>query len=366
MSNVPVVPLEGHIPDFDGHTYLQTILAVVSGVSFGIATTLLALRLYTSAVIVRKFVIDDPLVIAAWGVSLAFLVCIMTAYEYGFGKHLYDVSQLQILGYYDLLLPMALTYIWPPTLVKLAMLSLYYRINPWLGFRISLYITAGAIITYTVILTIFFAGPCNPQRIGSGVCLNNLGFAQSALNIVSDLVIVLLPVRTIHRLRMPLKRKITVGAVLAIGSAVVLASIARVSYIKVMSENPDITWTQASAAVWGSLELNLGVICNCLVSLMPFVRRHLPRVARLLGDTSSGPSAQRGSSKANPRAWCGEHSSGNYRLHSIDDREDVVGETRRQKPSAAIHVVEQWDVEVERARPVSKKGSTDSILGLAQ
>jgi hypothetical protein len=123
---------------------------------------------------------------------------------------------------YQLLLVLALTYIWPPTLTKLAILVLYWRINPSRIFRGCILGTAVMLLAYTITFTVLFGGPCNPLATGSGVCLNNIAIAQAVLNIVTDAIIIVLPIPTIHQLNMPMKQKIQVGVILALGSAYVL------------------------------------------------------------------------------------------------------------------------------------------------
>lgn len=55
-----------------------------------------------------------------------------------------------------------------------------------------------------------------------------------------------------------------------------------------MLNNPDVTYTQGSAAVWSAVEVNIGILCNCLAMLKPFVRRHLPWLKSLIGVRSGG------------------------------------------------------------------------------
>lgn len=57
-----------------------------------------------------------------------------------------------------------------------------------------------------------------------------------------------------------------------------------------MLNNPDVTYTQGSAAVWSAVEINIGILCNCLAMLKPFVRRHLPWLKSLIGVRSGGAS----------------------------------------------------------------------------
>ncbi len=139
----------------------------------------------------------------------------------GFGRNLYEVTAVQLNGYLERLLVLALTYIWPPTLTKLSILVLYWRISPNNLFRVCIIGIAVVLIGYTVTFTVLFSGPCNPL-LGtpeSATCLNNIAVSQAVLNIVTDGVIILLPIPTIHALHMPLKQRVTVGIILALGSA---------------------------------------------------------------------------------------------------------------------------------------------------
>lgn len=159
------------------------------------------------------------LIVLSWGTSLAFFIAMVLAMPSGFGRHLWDVTQQQLLGYFDLLLLMALTYIWPPTLTKLALLILYLRINPSRMFHVYVYITGFCLLAYTIAFTVLFAGPCNPKSVGSGTCLNNIAVSQAILNIITDAVLIILPIPMIHGLKMPLKQKLVVGLLMGFGSA---------------------------------------------------------------------------------------------------------------------------------------------------
>lgn len=116
---------------------------------------------------------------------------------------------------------MALTYIWTPSITKLAMLAFYHRINPFFPFRIGLYVIALLVLVYSFVFTYYFCGPCNPLSVGSGTCLNNVAMAHAVLNIVSDVVIIAFPIPMIHRLHMPFKQRLLVGLILGVGSAYV-------------------------------------------------------------------------------------------------------------------------------------------------
>ncbi|UPK92361.1 hypothetical protein LCI18_003296 [Fusarium solani-melongenae] len=337
-------------PDFDGSTTLQHSVVVVYSCTFAIATVTLALRLYSASAIVRKLDWDIRKNIANVNVAI----------PSGFGKHLWDVRATDLQGYLNLLLVLGLTYVWPPTLAKLAILVLYYRLIPNSRFRIALYAVAAGLVVYTLVFTILLAGPCHPQKPGTGACVVNLTISQAVLNIVSDVIVIILPIPLIHRLNMPLKQRITVGFLLALGSAVVIVSCIRFGYVQKMQKNPDVTWTQASASLWSCIEMNTGIICNCLAHLKPFVRRHIPWLAKFVSGTSQPKSYPDEVDNSHSfKRWRGDKASHGYQLHSVG---------RSQEPAAAstgnnVVIVDEFQVEFTPSRNTGEASSTEDILG---
>lgn len=95
MAEVGVMPPPpGVTPDFYGGSYVQNTLIIVFSTTFALCTILLALRLYTGAVILGKLGLDAgkylrlplqapiltntlALIVLAWGVSLAFFIAML-------------------------------------------------------------------------------------------------------------------------------------------------------------------------------------------------------------------------------------------------------------------------------------------------
>ncbi|OBS24438.1 hypothetical protein FPOA_04981 [Fusarium poae] len=351
-------PPEGVTPDFDGGSPLQSSIVVVFLCTFAVATVTLLLRLYSGISIVRKLDWDIPLIVLAWGVSLGFFISIMIAMPSGFGKHLWDVRASSLPGYFRMLLIIGLTYVWPPTLAKLAILVLYYRLIPNRGFRWAIYATAAGLVIYTLVFTILLAWPCHPLKPGTATCVVNLTVAQGVLNIVSDAIVIVLPIPLIHRLNMPLRQRITAGLLLALGSAVVVVSCIRFGYVKKMEDNPDITWTQASAAQWSSIEMNTGIICNCLAHLKPFVRKHLPFLSKFVTRGSSNMSHPSERNQSRSHKWRGDKSSHKYELHSVGRTQEPSHENNQ----SGIVVVDEVQVEFTPSRDNGDASSTEDIL----
>jgi hypothetical protein len=141
-----------------------------------------------------------------------------------------------------------------------------------------------------------------------------------------------------------------------------------------MVDNPDVTFTQCSAAVWSLLEMNLGILCNSLAALKPFVRRHMPNFFSKTGSNNYDANASSSYAKGSKASKGGRGWGHSYQLHSVGK-----GETEQQAAAAAaagagkgdmgggVFVVDQYSVDYDSRTKAStmtpgKGSSTESIL----
>jgi hypothetical protein len=127
---------------------------------------------------------------------------------------------------------MSVTYFWTPTLTKLSVLTLIHQV---------------------------YAAKWGKMH-GSIVCLTRAGTGHAALNIISDILVIALPIPLVHQLQMPMRQKISVGVLMTLGSLCVVASIIRTKFVADIQANPDITWVQARVGVLSAIELNIGIL----------------------------------------------------------------------------------------------------------
>lgn len=156
-------------------------------------------------------------------------------------------------------------------------------------------------------------------------------------------------------------------------------SIVRVSYVQAMQGNPDVTWTQAAAAVWSCLELNVGIICSCLATLKPFVRQHLPWLASAVGSATGGSGSGEtsakatGSSKSGFNPFRGDRANHSYQLHSIDrskaprteecTSEGADGNNQRLRSNGHIVVTEDFHIRYHQKKSdMTDSSSAERIL----
>ncbi|KAK7428023.1 hypothetical protein QQZ08_005454 [Neonectria magnoliae] len=81
----------------------------------------------------------------------------------------------------------------------------------------------------------------------------------------------------------PVRQKLVVVGILCLGSAVLVASVARAPYVRILAISAEFSRKQAEVGVWSMVELDFGILCNNMMRLKPFLNRDLPRLLTALG-----------------------------------------------------------------------------------
>ncbi|KAL8349176.1 hypothetical protein RB601_002007 [Gaeumannomyces tritici] len=221
----------------------------------------------------------------------------MIVMDNGWGRHLWDVSLADIIELKKGILPNALAYIACPSVTKMAILCVLYRINPSRAHHAAVATIGFAIFTYTVVACAVAAGPCGSLDAAAVACVSDVALVHAVLNIASDLAVVAAPIPTVHSLGLSLCQRLSVGLILALGSAVVVYSIVRLQYVvrtrrgsgwavqqqqqqqyQAGLPEEDLTWAEAVLGLWSVVEVNLGILCACAMRLKPLARAYLPRL----------------------------------------------------------------------------------------
>ncbi|KAF5024552.1 hypothetical protein F66182_3315 [Fusarium sp. NRRL 66182] len=305
---VAVPPPEGYQVDFDNpqtDAYMVRNAYWIFGFEFAIATVFLGQRMYTNAVLLRKFKLDDYLILFAWILSIAAQSCLLHAYRHKrLGVHAWEMAVDSYTESNLLVMCTTLTYIPTTILSKLTLCFFYYRLSPSLWYQYSVYFT-GFVCTTSLVgiwFSVLFA--CKPIAAGWDVrlsldatCINRppVYITQAAFGCVTDLMLLLLPIPTIVGLQMSARQKMGVVALFAIGSITLITSIVRLVLLLPSLSNPDQSWSLAEGCLWVIIEANLLIMCGSLPTLRVFLKHVAPRV---LGDRSSKKSSKPNSGSA--------------------------------------------------------------------
>ncbi|KAH1449253.1 hypothetical protein KXV31_000851 [Aspergillus fumigatus] len=252
-----------------------------------LSTLTVALRLYTRFGIVRTPGWDDALIVAAVGTNYVFYACLIIELRHHLGQKQDTVSE------HDMRLQLKALWLSIPfynltlTLAKISMILLYMRLFASTNkrFRILLIVFLvfmGIVGLWTLFSTFLICLPVRgfwdhsvPATCRSFAvvwCLN------AALQIVTDIVVVMTPIPTLARLRLPTRQKFALILVFALGFFVCAMSIIRlVRIIQLASGSSDeFSKRNGPAAAWSSIESNVAIICTCLPPIQPLLAHMCP------------------------------------------------------------------------------------------
>ncbi|KAL3477450.1 hypothetical protein BJX99DRAFT_246211 [Aspergillus californicus] len=270
------------------------------GVSISIAALqviIVGARFYTRYTQRVENGIDDYLMIPALIASLAqSALYIYLVKRGGVGYHLDYVartpSKLVILqkGLYA---NQILDFPFTVTPAKISILLFYVRIFPVRKFRIFTYIVGAIVLGHGIGVLLAAIFQCSPiaytwdKAIVGGSCFNQEAFFRyvSPPNILTDVVILVMPLPYVWKLHTHVGHKVALTGVFLLGSLGTVASILRMTIFFQESALTDPTWTSVKLGIWTILECGIIIIAACLPSIWPLISK--VRRRQLFLDSSS-------------------------------------------------------------------------------
>ncbi|EKG15987.1 hypothetical protein MPH_06808 [Macrophomina phaseolina MS6] len=215
-----------------------------------------AVRLYTRIILVAGLGSDDYALLAAITTFFAMMSLFLVGLKYGLGKHLADVNPRKQDMFMKLMIGAGTLYNTVMLACKLSILLLYRRLFPLQSFNKRWWY-----INQT--------GDKCPSKWAFYV-------ANSAFNLISDILILILPIPVIKSLSLELRQKITLYILFALGSATVVVSAVRLQSIILFlkTDDGDITFRTSKLAIWCLVETTISIVCVCAPTLRPFFRRY--------------------------------------------------------------------------------------------
>ncbi|KAK8071294.1 hypothetical protein PG997_011497 [Apiospora hydei] len=192
----------------------------------------------------------------------------------------------------NFLIPVQFLWATSLSLVKVSLILLYVRVFPTRPLIIAAWVNWLVIVAWasTTILLGFLI--CRPfafnwdHTIPNGTCGNQVLSYQitGALNLVTDVVTLVLPIPHLIKLQMPLYRKVILQSVFALGiffanakpscttNSTCITSLLRLVSLSSL-DYTDITYNILSALIFGGLEPLIGIIVACVPLMRPLLGR---------------------------------------------------------------------------------------------
>ncbi|KAH8690544.1 hypothetical protein BGW36DRAFT_432342 [Talaromyces proteolyticus] len=257
----------------------------VCAVFLALNTLSTVLRLISRRVNGIKWGWGEYLTLLGYVLITAMIGCSLADVKFGgVGLHAERVKQINpemlvTWGKYVLIIPLIyLAAVVPP---KLAILDLYLNIFISQTARIICYVTAGAVVANWAAATIAGFVSCipldhlwDPARSPHGHCFDtNAWFRWSSLvNMITDVIVMVLPVPTVLQLQCSFRMKLGIMFTFAMGSLGLVASILR--FVTFFNTNAvaDPTWSASTLIIWTNVEAGVYLIACCLPTYRPLAR----------------------------------------------------------------------------------------------
>ena len=149
----------------------------------------------------------------------------------------------------------------------------------------ALYSLMGLIISYYVAVWLVTVFECTPvqkawEKTIPGTCIDTATFffVNAAFNIATDVAIMLLPIPVIKSLHLPIRQRVVLSFVFAVGMAATATSTVRIFTLNVNIQSVDPTWEIGQSSLWSAAEMNTAIICACLPVLKAPLQAVFPRL----------------------------------------------------------------------------------------
>lgn len=178
-------------------------------------------------------------------------------------------------------------------------------------FRLAAYITIVVVNIAGGVLTLVSIFVCNPisktfsdKSNQKCIRLVTLYFAAAPTNVATDIVILILPIPILTKMHLPLKQKVILLFTFALGIFVMVVDVIRINVLQdtiliitaggrvpsltdSFEDTTDFAYLVAPALMWSSVEINVGIVCACIPTLRPLVRKVIPWLIEQVGTHSS-------------------------------------------------------------------------------
>ncbi|KAH4929495.1 hypothetical protein HBI42_081120 [Parastagonospora nodorum] len=270
--------------NFPIQTYDQKAVLAVAFTFAILAFIAVCLRLIAHQIAHKKWMPSDYFIIAAciFAVGLQ-SISITGVFQAGIGYgHVLDVIQqygpAPVIKLSQLIIPLQFTWVLSLSCTKISILCLYLHIFPYRWLAWSSYVTMAIIVAWTIGTILVGCLICQPfafnwdKTIPDGKCGDQVtSFTITGIiNLVTDVMVLLMPMQPVYQLQMATYKKLTLVAVFGLGVFTCVISALRISVLSSM-DFADITFTIPKANIFSGLEPCIACVLACVPLMRPLL-----------------------------------------------------------------------------------------------
>ncbi|THY53614.1 hypothetical protein D6C99_03755 [Aureobasidium pullulans] len=266
-----------------------TILAITGSWCF-LALIVVVMRVYTRLVMVRYLGWDDIAAVVTMVFGVVVWGCFIGEANWALGKHVSAITPDMLHHYSRWQFAHGMLMVWALHGMKIAFAIFLLRLSNGKIFRRTLFVVMFFMTVYTTVSWLTILLGCAPisanwnGRNGKCIPLNafkGLGITYSILGMLTDATLALIPVPVISSMQLNLRTKVCLLLAFGMGLATVACGAVKTYHLYYYFEDPDRLYYN-SYFVWGALELYVGIIAACLVSLKPLIASFLDKAKSTL------------------------------------------------------------------------------------
>ncbi|KAI9727375.1 MAG: hypothetical protein M1834_008446 [Cirrosporium novae-zelandiae] len=271
----------------DGSPNPRGTALVITVIIFSIISTFLAVaRLITRFTIHRPAGPDDWTILFALVMAIALAFIDGMAVQNGFGMHKSTLNEQHVVTGFKYFYAAQMLYKSATCATKASILFLYRRIfRTDRTFLILVWVVMFIVVGYgfgTIMATIFQCTPIEKAwaKDTPGYCINvNANwYAASSLALITDAIIMILPLHQIYGLNLPKKQKFGLMGVMGVGIFVIIITTIRIILLTPATHSPDQQYYQGLSLALAYVEVSAGIICACMPTLKDPIQRVFPRI----------------------------------------------------------------------------------------
>ncbi|KAJ9268552.1 hypothetical protein DTO271D3_3098 [Paecilomyces variotii] len=275
---------------------VNTINTAAQSLCIIFMTIFWGLRVYARTHVFNGFNKEDMMCTGAYVLGVCYSVIALIMGHFGGGMHIEDVPKEHIIPFEKTVYVTMVMYGPMAFLTKTSLLLIMTRVfSPYKKTVIFIYIILGIMLAYYIPAVIVKIRICSPisyfwTKSGHGTCLDESAIilADAVVSVVSDLVILTLPLPLTLSLQMPFRKKMRVMAILGAGGLACASSIIRLIFIVDFASSPDGTYQFMRINMFGNAEISIGVICACLPALSALITTYSREYSSGKGTHTSG------------------------------------------------------------------------------
>ncbi|KAF7179312.1 hypothetical protein CNMCM7691_008245 [Aspergillus felis] len=309
-----------------------------------LAFVMVCLRLLARWERKQKLWWDDWMIVFSMGWNLVVVGFIFAMVKEGMGLHAGTAvpisNQIMIAKF---LVVAEILYVFNLVWTKLSILLMYYRIFRFPYFKRWAYIIGTFVLLWVICITFLFIFICVPvQKLWypslPGRCINQVAtwVANAASTILTDLVILVLPMPQVWKLQLRLSEKLALTFAFSLGFFVVFASAYRFSVLFSYT-SADSSYTLAPTVGWTAIEMSAGIVSACLPTLRPA----LQAIVRILGIRGALPALLR--SRTVPMSKSDQSNPSQNGLTAQGHKGSGVGHSSHSRRHSFYHLPDEAD-----------------------